>query len=84
MEFDFVVFQLIVDVVFVGAAIFCVWHLKGYRRMVQLMTADSPVVATDPKLIEEWVKKYGALPKNSPKWIAYRNRLIAIGYLKAD
>lgn len=80
----FLVVQILADIAFIGAAIFCVQRLKECRRMVQLMTADSPAVETDPKLIEEWAKQYGTLPKNSPKWIAYRNRLIKVGHLKAD
>ena len=66
------------------AVVWCLFRLKDYRRMVQLMTADTPVVPTDPELIEEWVKKRDSLPKDSPKHIAYTNRLIEVGRLKAD
>ena len=80
----FVLFQIVVDLGFIGAAVWCIPKMRGYRRMVQIMTAESPAVPTDRKLIEEWAKKYGSLPKGSPKWTAYKNRLEEVGYFDTD
>ena len=85
MTTEFIVFlvaQIIVDVVLIACAVFCVMRLKGYRRMVQLMTAASEKVETDPALIEEWAATRSNLPEGSPKWHAYTNRLEAEGYFK--
>ncbi len=85
MATEFIVFlavQVVVDVAFIVAAVFCVLRLRGYRRMVQLMTAASEKVETDPALIEEWAATRSNLPEGSPKWHAYTNRLEAEGYFK--
>lgn len=85
MTTEFIVFlvvQAIVDVVLLAAAVFCVLRLKTYRRMVQLMTAASEKVETDPALLDEWAAKRSNLPEGSPKWHAYTNRLEAEGYFK--
>lgn len=65
-------------------AIYCVPKLKGYRRMVQLMTADSPAVKTAPELIQEWANNREKWPEGSPKWTAYTNRLKEAGYFDED
>lgn len=78
----FLVAQVIVDVALIAAAVYCVRTLRNYRRMVQLMTAESQKVETDPALIKEWAATRSSLPEGSPKWIAYTNRLGAEGYFK--
>ena len=79
----FLVVQVIVDVVLLAAAVYCVRTLRKYRRMVQLMTAESEKVETDPALIKEWAATRSQLPEGSPKWKAYTNRLEAEGYFEA-
>lgn len=74
--------QAIFNVSVVFALLWCRRELKNYRRMVRVMTADSHAVPTSPELIEEWAEKYRSLPEGSPKWLAYRNRLIEVGHLK--
>ena len=80
----FVLFQIVIDLVFVGIAVWCVPKLRGYRRMIQVMTAGGRKVPTDPDLILEWVEKWKNLPEGSPKHTAYKNRLKEVGYLNAD
>ncbi len=79
----FVVLQVILNVVLFCGLISTERRMKGYRRMVQLMTAESSVVKTDPALIKEWVITLSRLPKDSPKRAAYTNRLIEVGHLKS-
>lgn len=78
--------QIGVDVLLFAAVASLIWYwlpkLRTDRRMVQVMTARSEAVPTDPKLIEEWAEKLAALPKGSKKWIAYMNALKAVGYEK--
>ncbi len=61
-----------------------IWYwlpkLRTDRRMVQVMTARSEAVPTDPKLVEEWVETRAGLKKGCKKWIAYTNALKAAGY----
>ncbi len=87
MDFSvFEIMQMAVDVLLVaaicGSLWYCVPKLKGYYRMVQLMTAESKTVPTDAKLIEEWAVTRDTHKKGSPKWIAYTNRLKEVGYEK--
>ena len=35
----------------------------------------------EPVLINTWMAAYESLPEGSPKWTAYRNRLIQVGAL---
>ncbi len=76
--------QIVFNVTMLVAVVWCVWKLRGYRRMVQLMTADSSKVPTDAELVKEWAQQYAVLPKGSPKWKAYRNRLIELGVVKEE
>jgi len=50
--------------------------------------AKAAQIPRDPlaqaRLIEGWKKQYEELPENTPKWTAYRNRLIEIGELDKD
>ena len=87
MEFSvFEIVQIVTDVLLVAALGSLIWYwlpkLRTDRRMVQVMTARSEAVPTDPKLIEEWAQKRDALPKGCKKWIAYTNALKAVGYEK--
>ena len=77
---NFELAQVGIDIIFLVIALWCIHHLRNYRRMVQVMTAESLATPTDPKLIDEWAKKYEALP-GGPKKTAYRNRLLEVGYL---
>ena len=63
------------DLALLAGFIWCWRKLKGYRRMVQLMTADSPVVPTDPELIQEWVLSRNSYERGSLRWNAYNDRL---------
>jgi len=76
--------QALFDVAVVFALLWCRKELKGYRRMVQVMTADSPALPTNHELIHEWAEKFKTLPEGSPKWWAYKKRLIEVGYLQKD
>lgn len=83
MEFsNFEIVQMVVDVFLVAVVIYCVPKLRGYQRMVQVMTAESSTVVTDAKLIDEWEEKRDSLKKGCPKWIAYNNRLKEFGRAK--
>jgi len=80
MEFsDFEIAQIIFDVVLAAVVVYCVPKLRGYQRMVQLMTAESRTVVTDAALIDEWEEKRDSFKKGAPKWIAYNNRLKEFG-----
>ena len=70
------------DLALLGGFLWCRKELKGYRRMVRVMTADSRAVPTDPELIEEWVRERDSYGHNSPKWVAYNNRLREFGLAK--
>ena len=67
--------HIAIDIFLFISVMWCLLHLKGHCRMVQVMTADSDKVDTDPALIEEWFVKYQSYDKNTPKWLAYRKRL---------
>ena len=84
---EFTIFEMVqigIDVLLFAAVASLIWYwlpkLRTDRRMVQVMTARSEAVPTDPKLIEEWAEKLAKLRKGSKKWIAYRNALTAAGY----
>ncbi len=58
---------------------------KKYERDFRLARSDSaklPVGKYHPALVEEWAAKMDRLPEGSPKWCAYRDRLMEVGYLK--
>ena len=80
----FEIVQIVIDVLLflaiVGSLWYCVPKLKNYRRMVQIMSAKSKAVPTDPELIQEWKQKREALPNGSPKWEAYTRALKAEGH----
>ncbi len=67
------------DLALLVGFLWCRKELRGYRRMVQIMTANSKAVPTDPELIEEWVKSRDSYGQNSAKWCAYNNRLKEFG-----
>ena len=81
---EFSTFQMFFDIVIFVAITWCVFALRGYRRMVQIMTSESRVMPTDPALIKEWAKKRERLLPGSPKYIAYTNRLKEVGYQVDD
>lgn len=81
---DFELIQVALDIFFFVLALWCIHHLKNYRRMVQVMTSRSAAVATDPALIEEWYQTWKSLPPDTPRWIAYKNRLIEVKRIKPD
>ncbi len=81
---NFGLIQLGIDILLFAYVLWCAHQLKNYRRMVQVMTADSKAVPTDLALIEEWYRQYKSLEPETPKWIAYKNRLIAMGRIKPD
>ncbi len=57
---------------------------KKYEREFRLARTDSaklPVGKFHPALVEEWAATMSRLSEGSPKWCAYRDRLIEIGYL---
>ena len=66
--------------VIVGSLWYCIPRLRDYRRMVQIMTAKSKEVTTDPDLIQEGKQKRAALPNGSPKWEAYTRALKEEGH----
>ena len=75
---------LVIDTAIVVALImivrelrYCACKLRDYKRDVQIMTARSDKLPTDPELIEEWKLTRAALPKGSAKWIAYDNAIKA-------
>ncbi len=79
---DFMGLQILLDIVFAVVIFYGAAELRGYRRMVQLMTADSRAVPTCPKLIAEWAAKRDTYKKASPHWLAYTKRLKEVGYEK--
>ncbi len=80
----FEIVQIVIDVLLVAAFSGLIWYwlpkLRTDRRMVQVMTARSNAVPTDPALIEEWAQKRDQLQKGSPHWIAYTAALKDVGY----
>ncbi len=78
----FMVAQVILDVVLIAALCSVEIRTKQAERRVQIMTSRSTKVPTDPALIEEWAATKDRLPEGSPKWCAYRDRLIEVGYLE--
>ena len=59
------------------------WRLEQFRKGL-IAAAKAAPMPTDPKLIKGWIKLYNTLPKDKPKWLAYKNRLIEIGVLDKD
>lgn len=59
------------------------WRLDQFRKGLIAHAKLAPA-APPPLLIKDWQKMYDELPKDSPKWIAYKNRLIEIGVLDKD
>ncbi len=81
------IIQTVINLAFVGALIlcarklrYCACKLSEYKRDVQVMTARSDKLPTDPELIKEWVQKRANLTHGSSKWTAYDNALKAEGY----
>ncbi len=59
------------------------WRLDQFRKGLIAHARRAPVAPT-PQLIEGWKTMFSTLPKDSPKWTAYKNRLIEVGILDAD
>ena len=76
-----IVAQAVVNILLVAAIVFNAVRLKKVRRTVQLLTVVPKKVLPDAALIKEWAAKKDQLPEGSPKWCAYRDRLIEVGYL---
>ena len=80
----FMVAQVILDVVLIAALCSVEIRTKRAERRVQLMTAKSDSVPTDPAIIEGWAAAKDRLPEGSPKWCAYRDRLESLGYYEEE
>lgn len=55
--------------------------LAQWRETYERAVRDQERAALDGNLIEQWKQAYEELPPESPKWRAYRNRLIEVGEL---
>ena len=77
-----IVAQAVLDVALIAAVVAYAVRLKRVKRTVQLLTVVPKKALPDAALIEEWAAKKDRLPEGSPKWCAYRDRLIEVGYLK--
>ena len=65
----------IFDLALLAGFLWCRSKLKSYARMVQIMTAYSSAVPTDPELIQEWVLSRNSYERGSLRWNAYNDRL---------
>ncbi len=81
------IIQTVINIAVVGALIlcarklrYCACKLSEYKRDVQVMTARSDKVPTDPELIKEWAQERAALEPGCAKWNAYDDALKAEGY----
>ncbi len=59
------------------------WRLDQFRKGLIAHARRAPGVP-EARLIEVWKKLYDTLPKDSPKWMAYKNRLIEVVILDKD
>ncbi len=76
---------IIVNVVLAGYMFASERRAKRYELAFRLARSESKklnVGAIHPDLIELWAQTKDRLPEGSPKWCAYRDRLIEVGYLK--
>ncbi len=76
--------QAILNVILIAGLFSIEIRTKRAERRVQIMTAKSDRVSTDPALIEEWAATMSRLPEGSPKWCGYRDRLTSLGYFTEE
>lgn len=84
LQMALILIQAALDVALIALVVRCIRQVKAYRRVVNIMTADSPAVATSAEVIAEWAEKYKLYAPGTPKHEAYRRRLIEVGYHVAD
>jgi len=60
-----------------------IFRLEAFNKGLIAHAQDSQA-RPEPVIVKGWLELYESLPEGTPKWTAYRNRLISVGVLDSE
>ena len=81
---ELAVVQALFNVAFLAFIVTLFRRVERLREALVRMTAEIPIVPTEPEIIDEWEKRFNELDPDTPKHRAYKARLQEVGRLPIE